>query len=226
MDYKTCGIAKMIDHSILKPEAGLSDLEKGCKTAMKYKTAFVCVKPCDVPYTKEFLSGSRVGVAAVVGFPHGSSPVEVKVYETESLIRSGADEIDAVVNFGRLLSGGEGYVADEIRTLTDVTHKHGKIIKVIFETCYLNDELIEKLCRMCNAAGVDFVKTSTGFGSRGASVEDIITMRKYCDPAIQIKASGGIRTLGDMLTMIRLGVKRIGTSSTEDIMKEAVKSGI
>ena len=221
MDCDAIKIAKMIDHSILKPEATLADLENGCATAMKHKTATVCVRPCDVSSAKGFLQGSDTAVAVVVGFPHGANSTCVKAYETECAIRDGATEIDMVMNYGRLISGEYDYVEDEIRAVTNIAHKHKAIVKVIFETCALNESLIIEACKICNVASVDFVKTSTGFGAHGARPEDVILMKKYCNPAIRIKASGGIKTFDAVIEMMRLGVTRIGTSSTEAIMQEA-----
>jgi len=223
MNETTFDIAKMIDHTILKPEATISDLEKACRVAVIYGAAALCVRPSDVKAAKVFLGGSGMKIATVVGFPHGNTDAPVKVFEAESAINNGAEEIDMVMNFGRFLSGESGYVADEIKAVTKVVHDHGKTIKIIFETCYLSKELIIEACKICNDALVDFVKTSTGFGTRGASFEDIITMREYCSPAVRIKASGGIKTLNDVLEMRRLGAARIGTSSTEVIMEEGVR---
>lgn len=219
MDYNAADIAKMIDHSVLKPEATTKDVEDGCLIALKYKTATVCVRPCDVSKARGFLLGSDVAVAVVVGFPHGTNTVEVKAYEAERAIQDGAAEIDVVMNYGRLLSGEFSYVENEIVTLTEAAHKRSAIIKVIFETCALSEELIIEACRMCNAASVDFVKTSTGFGARGATAGDVILMRKHADPKIQVKASGGIKTLNDVIEMKRLGATRIGASSTAVIME-------
>jgi len=226
MNTKIAELAGMIDHSVLRPEATTADLEAGCATAVKYRTAAVCVKPGDVPAARELLGATGIQLATVISFPHGSAAAAAKAFEAAHAIDAGATEIDVVMNYGRLISGEYGCVEDEIREVTAVAHSRGAIIKVIFETCALTKAQIIEACRISSAAGADFVKTSTGFGISGATAEDIILMRKYCDPDVKIKASGGIKTLADAILMMRLGVSRIGTSATEAIIEEALREGL
>ena len=216
-------IAKMIDHSLLKPELTVERVRAGCKVALKYDVASVCVRPADLEIAREELKGSDVKLSTVIGFPHGSNLTEVKVLEAEKALSQGALELDMVLNIGRLLSGETDYVKADIKAVVDVAHKAGAIVKVIFENCYLTDELKVKACQICEEVGADFVKTSTGFGTGGATIEDLTLMRKTCGPSVRVKAAGGVRTLDSALAVRAVGVERIGATATEVIVEEAIK---
>lgn len=227
-------LAKMIDHSILHPAMTDEDLLRECKTAMRYNVASVCVKPYAVKQAGEILQGSDVLVGCVIGFPHGNSSTEVKVFEAEQACKDGAVEIDMVINIGKALSGDWDYVENEIRAVTDVCHRHKAIVKVIFETDLIkrNEDKI-RLCEICTMAGADFVKTSTGYGFvkqadgsynyTGATVDDVRLMRKHCGPKVQVKCAGGVRTLDDLLKMKEAGATRSGATATAVILEEAMK---
>lgn len=225
------GIAKMIDHSLLHPTMNDDQLKEGCLLAKKYHVASVCIKPYAVKFAAEILKDSDVKVGTVIGFPHGNSTVEVKTFETEKAIAEGADEIDLVVNIGKVLSGDWEYVENEISSIVDITKRNKAILKVIFENDFLPEDKYKiKLCEICNKYKVDYVKTSTGYGFnkdkngnysyRGATVSDVKLMREYSDPGVQVKAAGGIRTLEDTLKMKELGVTRIGATATAAILDE------
>lgn len=216
-------IAMMIDHSLLRPELTVNDVEAGCKIAKDYGTVSVCVKPADVALSAKVLKDSGVLVTTVIGFPHGSSATATKVFETEQAIKDGAVEVDMVLNYGRLLSGEYDYVEKDIKAVVDAAHSHGVIVKVIFENCCLTDELKVEACKICERAGADFVKTSTGFGSGGATIPDLKLMRANCPPEMRIKAAGGVRTLDSALEVRSVGVSRFGATATVAIMDEAVK---
>lgn len=215
---KYAEIAKMIDHSLLKPFLTDDEITEGCKTADKYKVASVCVRPGDVKLAKEVLKDSEVLVSTVIGFPHGTTTTKVKLTETEEAIENGAVELDMVMNIGKFKSGNYDYVFKDIQQITDYAHTKKVKVKVIFENCYLTREEIKKACEICNIAGVDWVKTSTGFGTGGAENEDLKIMREYTDPAIQIKAAGGVRTLERALEVKEIGCTRIGATATVEIL--------
>ena len=215
-------IAKMIDHALLKPNLTEEQIRLGCRIARKYGTASVCVRPCDVAIAKSELEGSSVLVSTVIGFPHGTNKIKIKVLEAEEAMKDGAVELDMVLNIGKLLSGDFNYIGSEVRAVVDAAHNNGAIVKVILENCYLTDELITIACKLCEEACADYVKTSTGFGSEGALVEDIKLMRKACSEKVKIKASGGIKTLQDVLAARAAGADRIGASATEEIMEAAI----
>ncbi|HDJ33228.1 MAG TPA: deoxyribose-phosphate aldolase [Bacteroidetes bacterium] len=230
---KTDEIAKMIDHSVLHPVHTDADLKKGCKTAARYGVASMCVKPYAVRQAVEYLENSGVPVASVIGFPHGNSSIEVKIYETEEAIDDGAKEIDMVPNLGKVLQEDWKYVEAEIAAIVSVTCENNALLKVIFENDYLpTDHYKIRLCELCSALGVDFVKTSTGFGffkdkdgymvTRGATIADVRLMRKHTGEKVRVKASGGIRSLDQLLALKEAGAERIGTSATEAIMEEAL----
>jgi len=229
-------IAKMIDHSLLHPTLTDQDLTEGCKLALRLDVASVCIKPYAVPLAKDLLTGSDVKVGAVVGFPHGSSRVEVKLREAELAVADGATELDMVVNIGKVRSQDWTYVTNEVRSLNDLAVRNGAILKVIFETDFLTDAALKsRLCMICNASRVAFAKTSTGYGFvkqengmysyAGATDSDVALMRKECISSIQIKAAGGIRTLDDLLRVRALGATRIGATATEAILAEAKGRG-
>jgi len=229
-------LAKMIDHSLLHPTMTDRDLSDGCKLARKYDVATVCIKPYAVVMASELLKGSAVKVCTVVGFPHGNSVVNIKLSETEQALIDGAVEIDMVINIGKTLSHDWTYISEEIKTINDLVVSSGAILKVIFENDYLPGDYEKmKLCEICNQHTVAFVKTSTGYGFvkqpngfytySGATDQDIILMRKYCLPTVQVKAAGGVRSLDDLLRVRTLGVTRVGATATEAILNEAKKRG-
>lgn len=220
---KAKDIAKMIDHSLLRPELSKQQIIDGCKLAKEYDTATVCVKPSDVTIAKKELEGSDVLTTTVIGFPHGSNKTEIKVAEAEQAIKDGAVELDMVLNIGKLLSEEFDYVEKDIKAVVDVAHKNNCLVKVILENCYLTDELKVKACELCEAAGADFVKTSTGFGTGGATLEDLKLMRNTCSNKVRVKAAGGVRTLDAALSVRSVGAVRFGATATKVIMDEAKK---
>ncbi|MGM0432212.1 MAG: deoxyribose-phosphate aldolase [Spirochaetota bacterium] len=223
MDYTCKDVAKMIDLSLLKPELTEDDIRKGCETALKYDVATVCCAPYQVPMVRELLKGSDVLVSTVIGFPLGYATKETKLFETEQALKEGAIELDMVLNISKLRSGDYDYVQDEIAAVVELTHKHGGIVKVIFENCYLNDEQKKKACQLSEAAGADFVKTSTGFGTGGATFKDLRLMRENVSQEIQVKAAGGIRELDTALLVREVGGSRFGCTRTEEILEDCKK---
>lgn len=227
-------LAKMIDHSVLHPTATDEDLQKGCELAKQYDVASVCVKPYAVKQAAEILKGSDVATGCVIGFPAGNNATRVKVYEAEQAIRDGAVEIDMVINIGKALEGDWTYVEKEIKAVADACHRSSAILKVIFETDYVTESADKiRLCEICSRANADYVKTSTGFGFvkqpdggykyRGATVEDLNLMRKHTGSEVKVKASGGIRTLDEMLAVREAGADRVGASATKSLLEEAKK---
>lgn len=225
-------VAKMIDHSLLHPTMTDQELRDGCQVALDYDVAAVCIKPYFVKECTEILAGSNVNVCSVIGFPHGNGTIKAKVYETKLACQDGATEIDMVVNAGKVLGEDWRYVKKEIYAINKECLKHGAILKVIFETDFITkDKHKKKLCQICSAVGVAFVKTSTGYGYVkgedghygyiGATEHDINLMRKYSAPEVQIKAAGGVRTLDGLLRMKELGCSRLGASATVAIMEAA-----
>ena len=214
-------IAKTLDHSTLQPFLTDDDIRKGCDIALQYDTATVCARPGDMPLVVKLLSGSDVKPCTVIGFPHGAHHTSVKVFEAERALDDGCQELDMVLNIGRLLRGEEAYVQDEIAALAKAAHARGALLKVILETCYLSDEQKKIACRLSEAAGADFVKTSTGYGSAGATVADVKLMRASVSEKVSVKASGGIRTLDMVLACRNAGAARCGVSATVKIMEEA-----
>jgi deoxyribose-phosphate aldolase len=212
-------IAALIDHTILKPEATRNDVIKICREAREYRFASVCVNPYWVPLVKAELSGSPVKVCTVVGFPLGATSTEAKVAETAAALRAGAQEIDMVINVGALRSGDTDAVKSDIQAVVRVSHEAGAIVKVILETALLDDTQKTVASRICKSAGADFVKTSTGFSTAGATVHDIALMRAAVGPNIGVKASGGIRTLQDVQAMTAAGATRIGASASVKIVE-------
>ncbi|KAL6855441.1 hypothetical protein ACO1O0_006587 [Amphichorda felina] len=229
-------IAKMIDHSLLHPTMTDAEILDGLRISKQYGVATACVKPYSIAQAKEALQGSDVLVCPVIGFPHGNSTTDVKVFEATAAAKAGGKEIDMVINIGKALGGDWGYVGDEIRAINDAVVAQGAILKVIFENDYLQDEHVIRLCQMCSDIGVAFVKTSTGYGFvkqqngmysyKGATVPRLKLMREHSKPGVQIKAAGGVRTLDDLLHVMSLGVTRIGATATVSIMEEAAKRGI
>jgi deoxyribose-phosphate aldolase len=213
-------IAKTIDHSLLRPELDDAFITDGCKLAARYQVASVCCRPADVPRAVELLAGTGVAVGTVIGFPHGGSTTGAKVFEAEQALRSGATELDMVINIGALKSGRDAYVRDEIAAIVGIAHPAGAIVKVIMENAYLDDDQKVRGCKLAEAAGADFVKTSTGFAPTGATHEDLALMRRSVSPHIGVKAAGGVRTLDGLLAVMELGVTRIGATQTAAILDE------
>jgi deoxyribose-phosphate aldolase len=228
-------LSKMIDHSLLHPTATDKDILDGCALAKKYDTATVCVKPYAVPMARDALAGSGVGVCSVIGFPHGNGTTAIKIAETVQALKDGAAEIDMVINIGKAIGGDWDYVSWEIQVVNDACLAGHAILKVIFETDFLLDDQVIRLCEICSQLQVAFVKTSTGYGFvkqpngfyayRGATEYIVTLMREHCDPKIQVKAAGGIRTLDEMLRLRALGAARIGATATEAILEEAKRRG-
>jgi len=220
MDYTYQDIAKMIDHSLLSPVLTDRELEEGTRLARDYDVASVCIVPYYLKRCAEILQGSSVKAGTTVGFPHGGHTTAIKVAEARQALDDGAKELDVVVNISKVVSCDWAYVRSEIKAVADLTHARGGKVKIIFENCYLQDEHKIKLCEICGEIGVDWVKTSTGYGSGGASDADIILMRKHSPPHVQVKAAGGIRDLDRLLAVRTLGATRVGASRTSDILEE------
>ena len=213
-------IAKTIDHSLLRPELDDAFVEEGCRLAAEYDVASVCVRPVDVARAKAILAGTGVKVGTVIGFPHGSSTTASKVYESHRALADGAVELDMVIDIGALKSGRDADVQADIAAVVNVAHAAGAIVKVILENAYLTDD--EKVRGSCltEAAGAEFVKTSTGFASGGATHEDLALMRRTVSPHVQVKAAGGVRTLDALIDVMNLGVSRVGATATKVIIDD------
>jgi len=214
-------VARVIDHTLLKPDATHEQIVQLCQEAREYRFASVCVNPVNVALCAQLLSGSGVPVGTVVGFPLGATLTQVKVFEAQQAIGEGAAEVDMVINVGALKSGDHGWVKHDVASVAQACHARNAILKVIIEAALLTDEEKEVACQLAMAAGADFVKTSTGFGPGGATVEDVALMRRVVGPAIGVKAAGGIRTYADAQKMIAAGATRIGASSGVKIVQEA-----
>ena len=220
MDYKYQDIAKMIDHSLLNPTLSGRELEDGCRLAREYDVASVCIMPYYLKRCAELLKGSTVKASTTIGFPHGGHTTAVKVAEAKQALCDGGEELDMVVNISKVLSGDWDYVRSDVEAVINVTHQQGQKVKVIFENCYLDDDQKVKLCEICGALGADWVKTSTGYGTGGATMEDLKLMRAHCPKHVQVKAAGGVRDLDKLLEVRALGVTRVGASRTADILDE------
>jgi len=216
-------IAALIDHTLLKPQATAADIRRLCQEARQYGFAAVCVNPYWVPLAASELAGSPVHVATVAGFPLGANTTRTKVAEAEAAAAAGAREIDMVLNIGELIAGNLEAVQSDIAAVVATAHGRGAIVKVILETCLLNDDQKTAACELSQQAGADFVKTSTGFSTHGATVHDVALMRRTVGPDMGVKASGGIRTLDEFESMRAAGATRIGTSSGVQIV-EALRS--
>jgi deoxyribose-phosphate aldolase len=212
-------VARLIDHTILKPEATRAEVLQVCAEARKYGFASVCVNPFWIPVVAPELKGTDVKVCSVIGFPFGANTTAVKVAETLGAIADGASEIDMVLNIGALRGGDDTLVEADIRAVAEACHAHSAILKVIFETALLDDEQKRTACRLSIAAGADFVKTSTGFSKSGATVADVALMRAAVGPIIGVKASGGIRTLENLRAMVAAGASRVGASASVAIVE-------
>lgn len=234
MDISVKALAKMIDHSLLHPTMTEKDLEEGCELAKAYDAASVCIKPYAVAQAVEWLKGSDVMVGTVIGFPQGNSTIAIKVAETEQACKDGAVEIDMVVNVGKVLGEDWNYVTEEIKAIAEMTHRHGAVLKVIFENDFLPaDKYKIRLCEICSELKVGFVKTSTGYGMvkgsdgkygyKGATEHDLKLMRKHSAPTVQVKAAGGVRTLDDLLKVRALGVTRVGATATAAMLDAAAE---
>jgi len=223
--YSYRDIAKAIDHSLLRPELDDAFVEDGCRLALEYDVASVCVRPVDVARAREILAGSDVAVGTVIGFPHGSHRTETKVFEALQALADGATELDMVIDIGALKSGRDADVEADIEAVVRVAHEAGAIVKVIFENHYLTDEEKVRACRATEAAGGDFVKTSTGFAASGATHEDLALMRRSVSPHVHVKAAGGVRSLDALIDVMELGVSRAGATQTKAILDDLRKSG-
>ncbi len=212
-------IASMIDHSLLKPFLTDREIDEGCRIAQEYRVASVCVRPSDVRRAAKILKGSPVRVGTVIGFPHGAATTQTKVSEAKEAIANGAVELDVVLNIGKLKSKDYDYVRADLEAVTSAAHEQNALVKVIFENCYLDDEEKIAACRISNEVGVDFVKTSTGFGSGGAEDRDLALMKEHISPSVRLKAAGGIRTLERAIEVRRLGCSRIGATATVGILE-------
>ena len=214
-------IASMIDYALLAPTLTATDLETGCRLARAYDVASVCIMPFALPRCVQLLAGSTVRASTTIGFPHGANTTSTKVAEARQALADGGEELDMVVAISEVLSSHWDYVRADIRAVTEVTHAAGRKIKVIFENCYLSDAQKIRLCEICGDLGVDWVKTSTGYGTGGATMEDLALMRKHSPASVQVKAAGGIRDLDTLLAMREVGVTRCGTARASTILDEA-----
>lgn len=221
LNYTYADVAKMIDHSLLNPTLTLADLDAGIQLALRYDVASVCILPYALKRCAEALRGSNVRASTTIGFPHGGHTTAVKLAETRQALADGGEELDMVVNISRVLSGDWGAVREDIRAVVDTAHEAGQKVKVIFENCYLADGDKIRLCEICSELNADWVKTSTGYGSGGATDEDLILMRKHAAPHVQVKAAGGIRDLDALLRVRALGVTRCGATRTASMMDDA-----
>lgn len=212
-------VAKTIDHSLLRPELTLADVREGCELAARYDVASVCVRPADVVLAGDLLGGTRVAVGTVIGFPHGSHLTETKVYEAQRALEQGAAELDMVINIGWLRSGEDARVQDDIAAVVRAAEGRA-LVKVILENAYLTKGEIVRGSQAVEAAGADFVKTSTGFAPGGATIEDLRLMRASVSPRVRVKAAGGVRTLDVLLEVMSVGVDRVGATRTAEMLDD------
>ena len=213
-------VAKTIDHSLLRPELDDAFVVAGCRLAAEYDVASVCVRPTDVVRAARLLAGTDVAVGTVIGFPHGSQRTSTKVHEARLALADGATELDMVIDIGALRSGRDTDAEADIRAVVDVAHPSGAIVKVILENAYLSDDEKIRGCRVAEAAGADFVKTSTGFAPGGATHADLALMRRTVSARVQVKAAGGVRSLDALLAVMALGVTRVGATATKAILDD------
>jgi len=223
MTYSYSDIAKMIDHSLLQPTLTVADLEAGCKLSLAYDVASVCILPYYLKRCAEILRSSSVKASTTIGFPHGGHATETKAAEARQAIADGGQELDMVVNISQVSSGNWDYVRQDIEAVIDVAHWAGAKVKVIFENCYLQDEHKIRLCEICGDLNADWVKTSTGYGTGGATLDDLMLMRKHAPPHVQVKAAGGVRDFDALLKIRELGVTRCGASRTKEMLDECRK---
>lgn len=221
MDLPSYGeLAKMIDHSLLKPTLTVDELEAGCRLAVDYDVASVCIMPYYLKRACELLQGSDVLPTTTIGFPHGGQSTRIKQLEAEQALSDGARELDMVVNISQVVSGRFDAVKTDILAVLQPTHARGQKLKVIFENCYLTDAQKIRLCEICGELAVDWVKTSTGFGSSGARIEDLVLMRKHSPAHVQVKAAGGVQDLETLIKIREVGATRSGCSKTADVLGE------
>jgi deoxyribose-phosphate aldolase len=220
MQYTYDQMAKLVDHSLLDPKLTDEGLEAGCRLARQYQVASVCIKPYFLARSVELLAGSGVEPSTTIGFPHGGHTTDIKRREAEEALDAGATELDMVVNIGKVLSGDWAFVTADIRAVVEAAHARRRIVKVIFENCYLDDGQKIRLCEVCGQVGADYVKTSTGYGQGGATIEDLRLMRKHAPAAVKVKAAGGVRSFDQLLDVWALGVSRVGASRTADMLDE------
>ena len=220
MTYTYRNISKLIDHSLLAPSMTIADFEVGIQLALDYDVASVCIVPSYLRRCAERLAGSDVKASTTIGFPHGGQTTAAKVAESQLALGDGAVELDMVINPNRALSGDWDYVRADIRAVLEETHGRGQKLKVIFETCYLSETQKIQLCEICGELGADWVKTSTGFGTAGATLADLRLMRAHSPDAVQVKASGGVRELDFVLAAREIGVTRCGSSRSREILDE------
>ncbi len=218
MAYSYHDLAKMIDHSLLNPTMNVADLEAGIQLAIAYDVASVCIMPYYLKRCAELLAGTDVKASTTIGFPHGGHTTEVKRVEAQRAIADGCQELDMVVNISQVLSGDWDYVRQDIEAVVEVAHDAGQKVKVIFENCYLDDSQKIALCEVCSELNADWVKTSTGYGTGGATHEDLKLMRKHSADHVQVKAAGGVRDLDALIAVRELGVSRCGASRTKDML--------
>lgn len=220
MNYTYEDMAKMIDHSLLNPTLTVDDLERGIQTALDYDVASVCIMPYYLKRCAEALGGSRVSASTTIGFPHGGHATAIKVAEARQALADGGQELDLVVNISKVLSGDWGYVGADVGAVIDAVHAAGQKVKVIFENCYLSDAQKIRLCEICAELQADWVKTSTGYGTGGATMEDLALMRRHSPDFVQVKAAGGVRDLDALLQVRALGVSRVGATRTAAMLDE------
>ncbi len=213
--------SKMIDHSLLMPTMTVQQLEDGCRLAVAYDVASVCIMPYYLKRCSELLAGSTVQPSTTIGFPHGGHRSDVKLFEAERAIEDGCQELDMVVNISQVLSGNWAYVSEEIRQIVKMAHAAARKVKVIFENCYLNDVQKVKLCEICTEHRADWVKTSTGYGTGGATMDDLKLMVANVGPGVQVKAAGGVRDFETLAKVRELGVTRCGASRTQAMLDPA-----
>jgi deoxyribose-phosphate aldolase len=220
VDYTYEDIAKMIDHSLLNPSLSTSELDAGIELALAYNVASVCIMPYYLKACAEKFKGSTVMASTTIGFPHGGHATAIKAAEAEKAIADGCRELDMVVNISKVLSGDWDYVRNDIRAVIEPAHAAGEKVKVIFENCYLNNDQKIRLCQICGELNADWVKTSTGYGTGGATMDDLKLMRANSPSHVQVKAAGGIRDLDTLLEARKLGVSRVGASRTKDMLDD------
>ena len=220
MKYTYEDVSRMIDHSLLKPTLTFADFEVGCRMAVLFKAGSVCIQPHYLQRCAQILKGSGVKASTVIGFPHGGHSTVIKVAEARQALADGGEELDMVCNISRVLSGDWDFVYKDIEAVISVTHAAGGKVKVIFENCYLEDEHKIRLCEICSELKADWVKTSTGYGTGGATMDDLRLMRKHADPNVQVKAAGGVRDLDSLLQCREIGVTRVGASATQAMLDE------
>jgi len=218
MKYEYSDLAKMIDHALLTPNTTVEQMEAGCQLALAYDVASVCIMPYYVKRCTEILAGSTVLPSTVIGFPLGGHSTTTKVAEAKQAVEDGCQELDMVVNISKVLSGDWDYVRSDIQAVVEVAHASDRKVKVIFENCYLEDKHKIRLCEICGEVNADWVKTSTGFGTGGATLDDLRLMRKHSPDHVQVKAAGGVRDVETMVAVKEIGATRVGSSSTQKLM--------